>query len=157
MYVHASRELVYLANPRTASRATAEALVRVGFGMVGSHHSGLADPDIEERDRMRYLTYTSFTTVRDLRETLQSWARKLDIHQGNPQAGDVRDVCCEVLEHMDRTNQRGIIPIWKLNTWTLFPHALLADRLLHYATLEVDLNDLLLEHDLGPVELERIE
>lgn len=38
MYVHFDAKLVFLANPRTASRATATVLMRRGFEQVGQHH-----------------------------------------------------------------------------------------------------------------------
>lgn len=133
MYVHHSG-LVYLANPRTASRATAKALLAVGFRMEGSHHSGGDVPT----------GFRTFTTVRDLYDTLSSWGRKLG---ENP--GALGDILSRVL-----LEQRPIIEEWE--PWTLFPHARDADVLLRYETLEADLNRLLVGYGLGPVKLERI-
>lgn len=61
-YVHREERLVYLAHPRTASVATAEALKRVGFKQLQDHHA-LVIPDGP---------YTVFTTVREHKDALAS-------------------------------------------------------------------------------------
>jgi hypothetical protein len=118
--------------------------------MVGSHHSGL-EADVvrvrELRDRVPpECRLLFFTTVRELLDTLQSWARKVGEHPDEP--GDVWGC-------MNHTNQLGIIEGWE--PWTLFPHARVADRLLRYEHLDAELNALLAEYGLGPVTLERVE
>lgn len=144
MYVHQGAGLIYLANPRTASRATAKALKAIGFGMVGSHHSGLRDVE-DLKYFARLASMTSFTTVRDLHDTIRSWGRKLE-------GDDHHDPADEILRWMKEDRQYAIIRGWE--PWTLFPHARYADHLLRYEHLEDDLNHLLEEHGLGPVELE---
>lgn len=155
MYVHRDTGLVFLANPRTGSRATARALLGIGFQLVGDHHSNTgADrerafamvieglfpvPDGREHERI----LKPFSTVRDLRTVLESWGR----HLKRPELshGDVLD------------RMPGNLPMvagWE--SWTMFPHAQASDRLLRYENLEADLNELLDEHGLGPVKLERV-
>jgi hypothetical protein len=131
MYVHAEKCLAYLANPRTASRATAAALQKIGFEMVGSHHSGFGT---EGRGSI-----SAFTTVRDEAEMVASWARHLNC------------TLEEVAEILPR--QRHIIDGW---TTGLFPHLRHADIVLNYRSLDDDLNDLLVRRGLPPVVLERI-
>jgi hypothetical protein len=147
MYVHDATGLAYLANPRTASRATAQALEGVGFRMVGSHHSG---PEALYGDKyvMALLDRDSrfFTTVRDLLDTIGSWGRHLGMAEGLSDG----TVLARVL-----AQQLPIIEGWE--PWTLFPHARVADRLLRYEHLDAELNALLAEYGLGPVTLERVE
>lgn len=69
MYYHPKKRLVYLAHPRTASVATAQALQRVGFlpsavKRSGRHH----DPLDDERQGWRVLT-----TVRNAWDAAVSW------------------------------------------------------------------------------------
>jgi hypothetical protein len=133
LYVHNASGLCYLANPRTASRATAKALVeQARFRMVGSHHSYDEGP----------WAYTTFSTVRGLVSTIASWAGKLDCSPNS----------ALVALDANTGNQRGIINGWE--NWTLFPHARRSDVLLHYENLELELNDLLKKHGLAPVRLE---
>lgn len=141
MYVHASTGLVFLANPRTASRATAKALMDRGFEFVGSHHSGVPFG--------RLIPISTpfpifFCTVRNLDHTLRSWARHLGESEGA--AGDVLSIVLR--------KQLPIIEGWE--SWTLFPHVVHADHILHYENLEPELNQLLQEHGIEPVRLERI-
>lgn len=133
MYLHRAKGLVYLANPRTGSRATAQALRSVGFEMVGSHHSPIPD----DMDRQGVF---AFSTVRDLPETLWSWAR----HAGH---GDVLRFLREL------PGQRNIIEHWSPHT--LFPHERDSDLLLHHSELGGHLNAVLQLSGLPPVKLER--
>jgi len=66
MYVHNDGKLVYLANPRTASTSTADALLEVGFEKVGTHHSkNLAGPLGDG--------WLTFSAVRNHWDTAVSW------------------------------------------------------------------------------------
>lgn len=134
MYLHAKTSLAFLANPRTASRATAKALLGIGFVMYGSHHSGFG-----ARGRRPGCAWGTFTTVRDEGELVESWARHLGC---TPE---------EVPGMMPR--ERPIIEGWGSG---YLPHQADADYWLQYASLEQDLNRLLGRFGLGPVELERI-
>lgn len=135
MYVHKEKRLVFLANPRTASRATAKALLERGFTMMGTHHSGYG----EIGGRSRECPFRTFATVRDPDEIEASWARHLSC--------SVEDVP----ELMER--QRPIIAGW---TDGYLPHLWDADILLHYANLDDELNALLAMYGIDQVTLERI-
>lgn len=137
-YVHKDAGLLFLANPRTASRATAKALQGIGFVKIGQHHHYDQTLSIN-RQRL------TFSTVRSIPDTLCSWRRWLR----RPEASLV-----VVLELILNT-QRGMVPGWE--SWTLFPHAEHSDVLLRYEQLETDLNRLLYDNGLPAVELERIE
>ncbi len=75
MYLHHEARLAYLANPRVASKSTAEALLSVGFAQVdnvcaspsGLHHLTVAE---SKRD---FAGWTVFTTVRNHWDTVASW------------------------------------------------------------------------------------
>lgn len=68
MYWHPERKLCFLAHPRTASSATANALLGVGFKRYPGqrHHDGI--PEGLDREG-----YRIFCTVRDVRDTVVSW------------------------------------------------------------------------------------
>lgn len=136
MYVHRKAKAIYLANPRTASRSTAKALEGIGFLMEGSHHSW--DPDRARGYRV------IFTTVRDIRGTLRSWGRGL---RRDP---DDYENTLQLLE-----GTRTIIPDWP--NWTLFPHVAHANRILHFESLQLELNLLLQELGLPRVELPHLK
>ena len=53
MYVLRDKRLAFLAHPRTASQATAEALRGLGFEPVGAHHE--YDASFDERLKARWL------------------------------------------------------------------------------------------------------
>lgn len=128
--------LVYLANPRTGSRATARALEGLGFVMLGSHHSGFESPETPVGP-----VASIATTVRDEEETLESWCRKLDCTMTELLLGKLGV-------------QRAIIAGWDEG---LFPHEPYAETVLAYEDLENELNDWLARFDFGPVELEWVD
>jgi hypothetical protein len=65
MYVNHHQKLIFLAHPRTASRAVAKALnIWSGFHPVGPHHAGPGG---------LYEDYRCFTTVRNHWDALASW------------------------------------------------------------------------------------
>lgn len=123
MYVNYSRRMIYLAHPRTASRATRDALIeRFGFRRQGQHHSTLGEhPD----------GWTVFTTIRNHYDAWASWYCK------NARNG----------ERMDAAFVEGFVgrkdryfPV-EGRMWGL--HAGVADVLLRYESLEADLSALL--------------
>lgn len=63
MYLHRGSKLVYLANPRTGSTATATALMAIGFEKVGRHHEAV---EIEGK-------WVSFGVVRNHWDAALSW------------------------------------------------------------------------------------
>lgn len=134
MYVHKPSGLAYLANPRTASRATAAALLRVGFVMEGSHHSGFGPGG-----RKACCPLRTFTTTRPEEELIASWGRFFDC------------AIQEVPERMQK--QRAIIEGW---TYGYLPHLNDADIILRFSALEGELNRLLAQHSIPHVALERI-
>jgi len=133
MYVHRKANVTFLANPRTASRSTAEALLSVGFIMDGSHHSF-------DASRARGLI---FAVVRDEAETLRSWGRHFRIDPDDTE---------RILDLLERT--RPIIPGW---TEGLFPHAARATVVLAFSDLERELNELLEGFGLPRVKLPHIQ
>jgi hypothetical protein len=64
MYLHKEAKLAYLANPRTGSTATAEALMKIGFKKVGTHHSGHPSSS---------WAYVTFAAVRNHWDAAVSW------------------------------------------------------------------------------------
>lgn len=62
MYIHNEAKLAYLANPRTASTATARALTEIGFVRDGTHHSA-----------RKLEGFTTFAAVRNHWDAAVSW------------------------------------------------------------------------------------
>lgn len=137
MYVHHSALLVFLANPRTASRSIAKALTeQAGFVKVGAHHHAPWRQLPEPR------RYTSFSVVRNLEDTIASWCRK---YGGISEREFLRSKLPQ---------QRNIIEPWPPHS--LFPWEHQSDSILRYEELPSCLNDLLRAHELEPVTLPTI-
>lgn len=135
-YVHSATGLCFLANPRTASRATAKALVQThGFNVDNGHHG---------RPLKKYpRDLTTFCVVRDLPSTLASWSRR---------AGMPVD---KFVAH-GFMGQKHIIKAWPDHT--LFPFEAESNYVLRYEDGNMDtvISDFLARFNLGPVALERI-
>lgn len=67
-YYHSKSKLVYLATPKTGSRATARALQEIGFERTGGHHGGLEDVEGSVK--------SAATAIRDPKDILASWTRQ---------------------------------------------------------------------------------
>lgn len=65
-YIHKEANLVYLAHPATASTATKNVLLTLGFERYGNHHSA-----------EMISNHTIFTTVRNHFDAIASWAYKV--------------------------------------------------------------------------------
>jgi hypothetical protein len=159
MYVHEQSRLVFLAHPRTASVATAEALKKIGFRMWGgSHHMRLwehspprsspayPDPRPNGNELLTLNTrreWTVFTTIRNHFDTAVSWVFR---------------------RFKDRTldwSVDGFRTALDYNYW-VDPHAMWAmhgadaDVILRYETLEDDLARLLKARSLRIAGLPRL-
>lgn len=139
MYIHGIGKCAYLANPRTASRATKDALMRCGFLLMGSHHSGW-----DGVGRSRYL---SFTAVRNHFDCLISWSYHLRVAPWGEEG------LRRVLELYPK--QLPLIRGW--GRGRLFPHVDHTDRVVRFeAGLEDQVNAILRERRIGQVELARV-
>lgn len=148
MYVHPKLRVAYLAHPRTASQATAWALMQqVEFVKVlpdgdrvrevqGQHHDG---PPAELAERVQREGWTVLTTVRNHYDALVSWW----YYRNRPQGLDrfVRE-----LPWM----HTGYFPEPR-EMWAL--HSGLATRVLRYERLQRDLTRALERVALGPVHV----
>jgi len=75
MYASQERKLIYLAHPRTASLATAELLLSMGFEMIkgkNSHHSTLFEEGSPVTEENRH-EWKVFTAVRNPWDVAVSW------------------------------------------------------------------------------------
>ena len=75
MYLHHDAKLMYLANPRTATKSTAQALISVGFSQVDNvcaSPSGLHHLTVKESERSTD-GWTVFCTVRNHWDAVVSW------------------------------------------------------------------------------------
>lgn len=142
MYVIPPGRAVFLASPRTASNAVAEALVeRLGAVMVGGHHDG--PDDIEG------LVIPSgavvFTVVRNHWDAVVSWYFKVAAAR-RPSFARFLDTFCD---RHKRYVQRG-----PTGDFELFgKHVRNATRVLHFERLQDDLDDLTTSLDVAPIPL----
>ncbi len=67
MYISHTRKLIYLAAPRTASRAVAQYLTCNGFVQENGHHN------FTNLRQNKYASYTTFTIIRNHHDTWVSW------------------------------------------------------------------------------------
>jgi hypothetical protein len=135
MYLHDDAKLIYLAHPRTASNATADALLRIGFRKQDNpsdHHSQLHDHGkgsiITPDNRSEWLV---FTTVRNHWDTVVSWAFKR-YKSCDPPGWDAEDI------------EKLLAPNPWVKEHTLYHlHLDDADVILRYETLRQDLQKVL--------------
>ena len=118
MYVHPGRQIAYLAHPRTASGATAEALLGIGFTQVGKHHGA-----------------GNLTGLRVLTTVRNSWDAAVSWVFGRCKAGP---------ENWDVATFKAAL---KGNHWIkdhrMWFHLGRADEVLRYETLREDLREAL--------------
>ena len=73
MYFHGGAKVIYLAHPRTASMATADALLEIGFKLLHEHHGRLNSlPIVNDLGTMRE-EWKVFTVVRNHFDAAVSW------------------------------------------------------------------------------------
>jgi hypothetical protein len=141
-YVNQLAKIVYLANPKTASISTSKALLHgAGFmrvnQMAGYHH---AQPS--ERLGSEWIVCTA---VRNHFDAFVSWYFHMNRHDKGP-------FSTMFLDSLVGTTERP-------NHYFPHPHrmwhyqAQYATHLLHFESLEADLNAVLSLRDLGPVSL----
>lgn len=131
MYVHYDRQMIYLAHPRTASRATRHMLYGLGFQHRGNHHAPLEDHP--------GTGWTVFSAVRNHYDAWASWWCKSG--GGNP----LTPAWIESLVEGRRQYWPDPDLMWGL-------HSGVCDVLLRFETLEADLSDLLGE----PINLPKV-
>ena len=133
--------MVYLAHPRTASRATSEALVQqAGFIKQVKPRSQIGDHEgIHENIPDDWIV---FTTVRNHFDTLVSWY----FHK-NPRPSEKPPFDKGFIQRSLATCYFPILD----RMWGM--HRPLASHVLRYERLDAELNALLEYRGLGPVEL----
>jgi hypothetical protein len=141
-YINRKAEIVYLAHPRTASRATSEALTeQAGFITKHENRSQLGHhARMYEKIPSDWLI---FTTIRNHFDTQVSWYFKDGARDKPPfDEGFIK-----------RNLTTLYFPI-RNRMWGL--HGRRANHLIRYENLDDELNSLLESRGLGPVELPRI-
>lgn len=136
MYYHERARLVYLAHPRTASTATAEALKRVGFTrpVPGGHHAELYYPQSPVTEETRS-EWTVMTTVRNHWDAAVSWAAQRNASAQCDVLPWPRSLFVEALDPQHNSWVRKRQLYWK--------HLRHADIVLRYETLAEDLKHVL--------------
>ena len=125
MYLHRDSRLIYLANPRTGSTATATALMGIGFEKVGRHHEAVKVGK----------GWVSFGVVRNHWDAALSWVLA---HNYPMTVESLRKALDN--EYVSENKMWGY-------------HS--PDFLLRYEHLKNELDLTLLFYDLGPVKLPR--
>lgn len=138
MYVSRRVRAGYIAHPRTASRATAHALVhQLGFERVGSHHDGLEDVVDGFGPGWRWIT-----VVRNHWSTIASWSRKLERVEWT----------AEWWKQWCRTEGVDYVSPPPPH-WRLFFHTKHATDVIRFERLEDGLDEVLTDCGLEPVAL----
>jgi hypothetical protein len=149
VYVHKECKAIYLAAPRTASIATKDALIKIGFRKkcfcpsgdgthawnCGKHHATLRL--LSERDK-----WTVFTTVRNHWDTAISWY--FYNNSGERSLFRIDDI-----KHAFDNGWTKPHALWYLHTGN-------ADRILKYESLDADLNAVLKAVGLPAVEVPHV-
>ncbi len=142
MYFHREARLIYLAHPRTASIATADALQKIGFEMMHEHHGRLRCLPIADEPNLRTNWY-AFTVVRNHFDTAVSWVFR--------RTHGRREITKEVYEQMLTSPGNRWVELHTM--WHL--HSNDADFIIRYENLEEELNCILQSAHLPKVELKK--
>jgi len=130
MYVHEEKGLCFIAHPRTASTATGQVLLSLGFNQVINHHG--FKPGLIPKH------WDVFSTVRDPFDVLVSWYWKSRREQ------DFKDWLPVFIRDSNEYLDRG-----------LFFGAPYCQYRMHYETLQEDFNWVLVTHGFPPTEIPR--
>ncbi len=140
MYLHHEAKLIYLAQPRTASKSTAEALQSVGFvdntGRVCASPSGLHHLTIGESKLDIGTEWTVFCTVRNHWDTVVSWACNLAGGLGYADASELDWSLKRIREVADNCPWIGECTLWHR-------HLRDANALVRFETMQGDLSRIL--------------
>ncbi len=146
MYYHRKARVVYLANPRTASQATAAALLTVGFkkAVPGDHHSRLFEVGpVTPANRDDWWV---FTTCRNHFDAAVSWV--FAKHQGEPPEWNVD----AFRNAFDGNPWVGLDTLWHRHPFT----STVIDEFFRFESLEADLARMLPPRGIAVPELPRI-
>lgn len=144
MHVHEPSRLIYLETPRTASKATAQALKgQASFKTINAPHGRLRGLETRSRWKERVDVpfvredWTVFTTVRNPFDILVTWCKKYE----------------------EPVNESGIIHVLNKSSYLsadppkLYVHRDDVDGFLRFENIESDLNHVLEAHGLNTVDL----
>ena len=145
MYIHRKEKLIFLAHPRTGSHAVQKALLDIGFDKTnpGSHHKTLyADGVVNGRNRPEWYV---FTTVRNHWDTAISWmAKEYQLWGTEQPSWSLKDFKKIIGNHP-----------WVRDGQFWWVHEDV-DVIMHYESLEDDLNEILWEFSLPSVKLSMV-
>ena len=145
MWVHPEKRMCFLANPKTASLATAFTLQTLGFEHFGDQHATPAGSGWKHRDEIDS-TWITFCTVRNHFDVLVSWY----FHQ-TQKPGTSKYFGWS----FERFLYEWVLnPRWFQNDqiyWERYP---LCNHVLHYETLQLDFDHVLELRDLPPTQLQ---
>lgn len=134
MYVHKFLPLAYLAHPRTASRATKEALGQRGFILQGPHHGGPPNHGLNGR--------RAFCVVRNHWDAIASWYYNFENGSGAPMTANwIRTWTAQNATYFSPGR------MW----WFTYLHP--EPIILRYESLQESLDALLGEYGIKPIRL----
>ena len=140
MYLLKSHEMVFLAQPRTGSRAVAQALsAQHGFVQVGTHHGVWPEDEPPSPDTI------IISAVRNHWDTIASWYFKQPSNRRKPWDAWLRFFPVQHQRYVKRL-PNGQLELY----WNHLPGS---THVLRYEALQEDLNCMLALRELGPVEL----
>lgn len=148
MYIHLAAKIVFLAQPRTASRAIAAALLKIGFVLKQTHHDSLSDMSPYIKDPIEIdPDWIIMSAVRNHFDIFISWWFKRGHCYSYPWGvmflklviGD---------EYLDPSREVTRRMFWKYRKEST--------HLIRFEDVEVNLNKILALRDLGPVSLDHI-
>lgn len=145
MWVLPEKKMCFLANPKTASFATAHTLETLGFLHYGDQH---CTPDRSGWDRRQEIdsSWTIFCTVRNHFDTMVSWYFHQTARPGKSEYfGQPFETFLYAWVHNPRYFREGQM-YWERNPW--------CSHVLRFETLQVDFNDLLTSHNLPTTVLQ---
>ena len=142
MWIFPEKRLCFLANPKTASLATAFTLETLGFKTCGGQHCTPDQAGWGQIDN----TWTVFCTVRNHFDVMVSWY----FHNIRTPVSECFGLSFEQFLYMWTTNSewfRNNQMYWERNPW--------CNRILRYEMLQSDFNELLVSCKLPLIQLQR--
>lgn len=130
MYVHTTKKMCFIAHPRTASVATSQTLLGLGFEKMMSHH--------EFNIKLLNSSWTVFSTVRNPFDLLVSW------YWNKKRDRPFQDWLPIFLQTSNQYLDQG-----------LFFGYLYSTRILRYETLQDNFNQVMVESGFPPTTIIR--
>lgn len=138
--MHKEKKLIFLAHPRTGSMAIKGALTEIGFERISGHHTGIT---VKERKGI-YKDFTVFCVIRNHFDAILTWMLINKLHRDSKQKYFNLEEVIALINGMEKYTMSSKY----LEERTLWFHTEVAEEIIYYENLEIELRHILDLHNL---------